>query len=367
MSPRADLGHVGEQDDDRLGPRRRPRRGRRAARPPCPRPSPAPRPSRRRARRAPRAAPRPPGGSTTTTASARLATRRLGDDAEHRPAVDRLEQLVAPAHPPRRARRRARSPPPAAAPSPAGRPARGCGRAGISLSSPPTPIAAISASPTGRPGRQPLEHPVGAVQRRRARAARQADHRPPAVLADEEQVAGIDRHPEADQPPAGGDQPARAGVGRVRGRRAAEDQHDVARPPPRSPPPPPPVSCGDGHRRQHRPAERLDPRPRPPRRPWRAGSPSARASGSGSATRCRGRKRWSASTGAPAAAAGRRRDPRAGDGVGDDLDRRHHLPRPHPRPVGERGEGDRRVDRGSAPPTARGVDPEHARRPRRRR
>ena len=65
---------------------------------------------------------------------------------------------------------------------------------------------------------QPLQHEIRAVQRGRAGAARQAHHRPPGVMPEEQQVSRIDRHPEADQPAAqfGGDQLVQRHTGDMR-------------------------------------------------------------------------------------------------------------------------------------------------------
>ena len=115
-------------------------------------------------------------------------------------------------------RRRARPRRCAAARSPAGS-ARGCGRVTISISSPPTPMPVISSRGTGKAGEQPHQHPVEAVFLRRARAARRAEHRPAARVADQQQIAGIDRHAEmldapADRLDRGRDHVAPVGDGR---------------------------------------------------------------------------------------------------------------------------------------------------------
>ena len=53
-------------------------------------------------------------------------------------------------------------------------PARGCGRDGISFSRPPAPMRMMSARLTGKIRDPALQHPVEAVQLRRAHAARQS-------------------------------------------------------------------------------------------------------------------------------------------------------------------------------------------------
>ena len=73
---------------------------------------------------------------------------------------------------------------------------RGCGRVTISMSRPPTPRPVMSSRVTGKTGEQPHQDPVEAVFLRRTRAARRADDRCALRLADQHQVAGIDRHAE---------------------------------------------------------------------------------------------------------------------------------------------------------------------------
>ena len=82
---------------------------------------------------------------------------------------------------------------------------RGCGRVGISISSPPTPMPAMSRSVTFMPAISAVEHPVEAIFLGAARAARRADDRLSGKLAEHQQIAGIDRHAGADdrrRPPA---------------------------------------------------------------------------------------------------------------------------------------------------------------------
>ena len=74
--------------------------------------------------------------------------------------------------------------------------ARGCGRVTISISRPPTPMPVMSSRDDRQAGEQPHQHPVEAVFLRRARAAGRAEHRLAARLADQHQIAGIDRHAE---------------------------------------------------------------------------------------------------------------------------------------------------------------------------
>ena len=109
-------------------------------------------------------------------------------------------------------------------------------------------------------------------------------------------------------------------------------------------------------------AERGEPRARPPPRPLatrlgfmpgRRGQDQRRAApaGSGAAGSHR-RRRWRAGATARASSLPATR-------VGDDLDGRHHLPGPHPRPVRQRREGDRRVAAVQRVDGA-AIDPEHA-------
>ena len=54
----------------------------------------------------------------------------------------------------------------------------------------------MSSGVTVKPGEQPVQHPVESVLGRRARAARRAEHGRAVELAEEQQIAGIDRHAE---------------------------------------------------------------------------------------------------------------------------------------------------------------------------
>ena len=80
---------------------------------------------------------------------------------------------------------------------------RGCGRVGISISSPPTPMPAISRAGHIEPGDQPVEHPVEAVFLGAARATGRADDRLAAELSQHQQVAGVDGHAGTENRPAG--------------------------------------------------------------------------------------------------------------------------------------------------------------------
>ena len=76
------------------------------------------------------------------------------------------------------------------------RPSRGCGRAGLSVSSPPTPMAAISARPTGKPAstrHSTKSKPLSLGER--AQPGRPSTVRP-SKRARHQQIAGIDRHAE---------------------------------------------------------------------------------------------------------------------------------------------------------------------------
>jgi hypothetical protein len=207
------------------------------------------------------------------------------------------------------------------------------------------------------PRGEPLEHPVRTVQRRRARAARQADNRLPTEITEKQQVARIDRHAEAHKLPARRDQRRGTGVGLVRGGGGAEDQHHVAPRP--------------GERRRDRPALVRDRDRLRHRKPQRAQPHFHRLGALGQQRGLRGGRlreheaRRAGPEGMEAQDTGAERRERAGQrrarhAVGDDLGRRHHLPRRHARPVGQGRERDRRIDR-VQPLDRRPVDAQDAR------
>ena len=76
-------------------------------------------------------------------------------------------------------------------------------------------------------GEQAVQHPVESVLRRRARAARRAEHGLAVKLADEQQVAGIDRHAEMLDLAAGRLDRSGDNVGLVDDRGGAEGDQDV--------------------------------------------------------------------------------------------------------------------------------------------
>ena len=76
-------------------------------------------------------------------------------------------------------------------------------------------------------GEQAIQHPVESVLRRRACAARRAEHRAAVELAEEKQIAGIDRHAEMPDPAAGRLDRGGDNVGLVGDRRRAEGDQQV--------------------------------------------------------------------------------------------------------------------------------------------
>ena len=82
----------------------------------------------------------------------------------------------------------------------------------------------MSSRGTGRPASEPHQHPVEAVLLRAAGAARRAEHRTAAGVADHQQIAGIDRHAEMLDLAADRLQRGRDHIAPVGDRRSAE--HD---------------------------------------------------------------------------------------------------------------------------------------------
>ena len=78
-----------------------------------------------------------------------------------------------------------------------------------------------------QPGQQAHQHPVEAVLDRRARAAGRAQHRHAAGIADQEQVAGIDRHAEMLDGAADARDRRRDHVAPVGDRGGAEHDHEL--------------------------------------------------------------------------------------------------------------------------------------------
>ena len=76
-------------------------------------------------------------------------------------------------------------------------------------------------------GYESFEHPIKAVYFGRARAARQPKHHPLRNMAEEQQIAGVDRHPEMVDPATRGDDGRRDHVAPVDDRRRAVDQQDL--------------------------------------------------------------------------------------------------------------------------------------------
>ena len=281
---------------------------------------------------------------TTTTSPARLAARRLGGAPHQRPAVEQRQQLVGAAHAARAAgrqhdrvdARRAHC---------GARLSRGCGRVGISISSPPTPMPAMSASVTSMPAisRSSTQSKPFSLGLRAQPGAPSTGL--PSISADHDQIAGIDRHAGADDLAAGRSDRRRDDVVGIAHRRRAEHHHHVvvarrATSAPRRPPP-------------RRAAVRRSAVTRLPERASRASvtltvlaSTLSLTPGSTVWTRptLSGRNGLTAKASRPAHSRSDLIDQRRLDGERDDLHRRHHLAGLDRGILGDGGDGDRRID-----------------------
>ena len=165
---------------------------------------------------------------TTMTGSRGAAERRLDRVAHQRLAADPLPAACC--EPIREDRPAASTMAPIRGSCGASTAARRAAAAGSGsrLSSPPTPMAAISARPTGKPASDPPQHEVEAVQLGRARAAGQADHGPRRSASPvSSRLPGSTGMPKASMvPPAGFDR-GRDHVAAVGDGAGAEDQDGI--------------------------------------------------------------------------------------------------------------------------------------------